>query len=387
MNRREFTLANLGLLGSAAGPLLTGKAWALTAPAGEGELTAQIDEAARDYLSTRKEATMMIGVTVRGKRTMKSFGSPGAAKVSLPDERTIYEVGSISKVFSATVLSVMLGNGELALSDTVAQFLPVDLPPEIGSITLLQLATHTSGLPRVLPIFYKMVMEDVHTCYERYKKEDLYKDLQGAKLEREKETEAVYSIIGMGLLGHIIELKAGKPYRTVMQEIVCRPLKLEDTDTTLSAAQTRRLVHGYDSEGKLVPNWEHDVLKSQGAVRSTAHDMMLFAEANLRGDNSSLSQAMIRAQTLYFDGPGGPWGLGWYKLGRAFGVKPIPGYDVWAHDGATAAYRSHISVCRKAQVGVFALTSDGNSLYANSADLPRVSRNILNTAVGVASTA
>lgn len=355
------------------------------------DLVTRIDQAAKDYCAKRKEVTLVVGVTQQGERYVKGFRSPDAVKAILPDAETVYEIGSITKVFNCILLAKLEADGLVALDDTIAEHLPkdLDLPPEVAAITLLQLATHTSGLPRIVDNFMKLVLEDVHTCYARYKKEDLYEGLRTVKLEHRSGTQWLYSIIGTGTLGHILELKSGKPWETLLKGIICEPLGMKDTTITLSKEQRDRMAIGYDNKGNPVPTWDFDVLGSQGALRSTIKDMLTFAEANLRGDDSALSAAMQHARQQHFDWPDGTsgpklynWpdffqGLGWWKF-------VLPEGDTWMHDGATGAYRAYLGICEKPQVGLVLLSSNGNNL-TDLMDLPDLGFELLKLAVDVSS--
>jgi CubicO group peptidase (beta-lactamase class C family) len=326
------------------------------------DLVDKIGQAAEDYCAKRKEVTLVVGVTQQGKRYVKGFRSPDAVKAVLPDVETVYEIGSITKVLTCIILARLEADGLVAVDDSIAEHLPQDLklPPEVAAITLLQLATHTSGLPRVADNFEKLIQEDAHTWegrgeyYAKYKKEDLYEDLRTVKLTHKPGTQWEYSVIGMGTLGHILELQSGESYETLVQEIICGPLDMKDTTTTLSKDQRNRMAIAYDSKGTPVPPWEFDVLGSQGAIRSTMKDMLTFAEANLKADDTELSAAMRNARQALFDGPGFGQGLGWWKF-------VMPKGDAWVHDGATGAYRAFLGICEKPQVGLVLLSSNGKT--------------------------
>jgi len=333
-------------------------------------LIGRIGQAAEDYCAKRKEVTLMVGVTKRGERYVKGFRSPDAVKAILPNVETVYEIGSDTKLFNCILLAKLAADGIVALDHTIGEYLPQDLklPPEVAAITLLQLATHTSGLPRIVDNFEKLVLEDVNTCYARYKKEDLYEGLRTVKLKSKPGTRWLYSIIGTGTLGHILELKSGQRWETLVKEIICEPLGMKDTTVILSKDQRDRMAIGYDSQGNPAPVWEFDVLGAQGALRSTMKDMLTFAEANLKVDDSALSAAMRQTRQPYFDWPDGTsapkfynWpalaaqGLGWWKL-------ILPEREAWVHDGATGAYRAFVGICEKLQVGLILLSSNGKNL-------------------------
>jgi len=357
------------------------------------DLVTRIDQAGEDYCTKRKEVTLVVGVTQHGKRYVKGFCSPDAVKAILPDAGTVYEIGSITKIFTCILLAKLEADGLVGLDDTIAEHLPrnLELPPEVAAITLSQLATHTSGLPGVADNFQKLILEDPHTWegrgtyYAKYKKEDLYEGLRTVKLKHKPDTQWEYSIIGMGTLGHILELKSGQPYEMLVKEIICEPLGMKDTTITLSKDQRDRMAIGYDSKGIPVPPWEFDVLGSQGAIRSTVKDMLTFAEANLTVDASALSAAMQRVlqfrprafiRPVEALSPSNRLdmlqGLGWRKLA-------LPKGDAWVHPGATGAYRAYIGICKKPQVGIVLLSSNGKNL-TDLADLPKLSLKLLKLA-------
>lgn len=338
-------------------------------------LLSRIEDDAHAYLAKRDEATLLVGLSVGGERHVRCFRSPTAQKVALPNVKSTYEIGSFSKVFSTSVLAVLEGQGVISLDDTLRKYLPasVDLPPEIARITVRQLATHTSGLDRVGKIFAKMVYEDVRTCYLRYRKEDLYEELRSATLAYPSGQGWEYSIIGMGLLGHIMELATGSSYEALLKKTVCKPLGLEDTGYTLSDDQISRMVRAVDSDGLLTANWYHDVLMPQGGLRSTMHDMLTFAEANLAArradDGSNLSRALRRTREQHVTWPEGfrppdivqgefVQGLAWWRI-------PVPGGQAWWHNGATLHYQSAVGVCDSAPIALVAMTS----YYRNLLDL------------------
>jgi CubicO group peptidase (beta-lactamase class C family) len=349
------------------------------------QLLSRIEDDARKYLAERNEATLLVGLSVGGKRHVRSFRSPDAKKVPLPKVDSTYEIGSFSKVFSTSVLAVLEAQGAISLDDTIRKYLPthLDLPTEIARITVRQLATHTSGLDRVGKIFAKMVAEDVRTCYLRYRKKDLYEELRIAELAYPSGQGWAYSIIGMGLLGHIMELATGSSYEALLKKTICEPLGLVDTGYTLSDDQLGRMIRAIDSDGLPTPNWYHDVLMPQGGLRSTMQDMLTFAEANLAArfadDGSTLFQALRRTRKPYFEWSKGPQpagnapggflegltSMGLTSQGLAWWTLPLPSGQAWWHNGATMYYQSAVGVSESAPVALVAMTS----YYRNLLDL------------------
>lgn len=345
-------------------------------------LLAQIEAEAEDYLSTREEATLMVGLSVRGRRHIRRLRSPGAEQAPLPADDTIYEIGSVSKVLSTTVLGVLEARGLIDLEDPIRTHLPasLQLPPEIGSITIRELATHSSGLGSVGRIHQQLIDEEMrgteppwatNTHYLRYRKEHLYADLESAELEYTTGRGWIYSVLGMGTLGHLLELVTDQPYEELLKETLCEPLGLTDTGYTLSKEQQGRVMFAYDASGQPCPNWYHDVMLPQGGLRSTMTDLLGFVEANLRSsrqpDDSHLSTAMRRARQQHdglpesFAMPEGSekpdfvQGLGWRGFDHGEGRG-------WWHGGTTQYYLAGAAVNDDAQVGFVILSSYRRSI-------------------------
>ncbi len=340
------------------------------------EPTQFLDEIAGEaegFLAGKDESTLIIGVSIRGKRDFRSFRSANAKYVGVPGTDTIFEIGSFSKVFLASVLAVMETEGVVSLDDTIATYVPksVQMPAEIAEITLFDLATHSSGFDRLAKVFAEIVEEETPsgsgTVYLRYRKEHLYDDLRIAELTFPRGEGWDYSIVGMGLLGHILELATSETFEALLQRTICEPLGLKDTGYTLSKEQQARVVRGYESDGTPTPNWYHDVLMPQGGLRSTAEDMLTFAEANIEasriGDDTVLSRALRRTREVHlewpegyerpasYDGPQFTQALAWWGFDG-------PAGRYWWHPGATVVYQSAVGIDENAGVGLIALTSN-----------------------------
>lgn len=349
---------------------------------GIDEVLAEIEEEATQYLAERAEGTLVLGASVRGERHVRCLRSPSAELAPLPDADSVYEIGSVSKVFTTTLLAVLEGRGLLGLEDPIRKHLPkhLRLPEEIGSLTLRQLATHSAGFGSVGKQHQRFIDEEtrgteppfgVYTHYLRYRKEHLYADLETAELEYPTGKGWLYSVLGMGTLGHIVELVAGQPYEELLKETICEPLGLADTGYTLSTGQQARMVTAFDRLGQPCPNWYHDVMLPQGGLRSTMNDLLTFTEANLKasagGDDSELSRAMRLTRVEYFDGPAAYPGQDGedkndFVQGLAWRGLPRPTGRAWWHPGTTLFYLAGAGVDEHAQVGFAIISSHRLSL-------------------------
>jgi CubicO group peptidase (beta-lactamase class C family) len=338
------------------------------------DLLDQIDAEAAEHLAGMPEGTLMVGITVDGDRHIRRYRSDGAELAVLPADDSVYEIGSVSKVYTATVLASLLNEGRLSLDDTVASHLPngANLAPEIARITVRDIVTHTAGLPSVGRIHQSYITEETRdqtlpplgytTHYLRYRKEHLYKDWETLPLDYPTGTQWNYSVISMGTVGHILELVTGQPFEELLIERVCKPLGVLDTAYDLSEDQQVRMVRAFLPNGAPAPNWYHDVLMPQGGLRSTMQDMLTFAEANIaagRGeDDSPLAQAMRLARTPVITRPRfvNPLGKGDVIQQLAWrGLEKRPRAS--EHGGVTLFYQSGLAVDDETKTGVVMLTS------------------------------
>src|SRR6185503_6929206 len=246
------------------------------------------------------------------------------------DSAGVFEIGSITKVFTTSILEDMVERGEVKLDDPVAKFLPRSVRiPTRGDrqITLLDLATQSSGLPRMPANF---APRDPLNPYADYSVPQMYEFLSGYQLTRDIGAEYEYSNLGMGLLGHALALKAGLSYEELVRRRILTPLGMRQTAITLTPAMRAKLAPGHDTEGTTVPNWDLPTLAGAGALRSTASDMLTFLKANIDSTATPLSRTLKHTQAgrRGTNNPALTIGLGWHILARPAGNV------VW-HNGGT----------------------------------------------------
>jgi CubicO group peptidase (beta-lactamase class C family) len=165
-------------------------------------------------------------------------------------------------------------------------------------ITLFHLATHTSSLPRLPGNLWKTV-QNLANPYANYQVSDMYEFLSAYKLKRPIGSRVKYSNLGMGLLGHILGLVAGKSYEELVSQRILRPLGMNDTSITLSPEQQRRLAPGHTLTGKVTANWDLPALAGCGALRSTVGDLLRFMAASMDRAAGPLAEAVQLGQRLY----------------------------------------------------------------------------------------
>ena len=213
-----------------------------------------------------------------GRQKITAYGSGGAPNERPLDGDTVFEIGSITKVFTALLLTEMVMRGEVALDDPVAKFLPanVKVPNRDGKqITLLDLATYSSGLPRIPD----GLANGSGNPYATYGADQLYAFLSGHTLRFDPGTHYEYANLGFGLLGHVLAVRANKSYEDLVVSRICAPLGLGDTRISLNPSMRGRLAQGHLADLKATSNWDFLALAGAGALRSTANDLVKFMRA------------------------------------------------------------------------------------------------------------
>ena len=336
------------------------------------DLKTRINKMGSEYVGKRPNAGLVIEVFQGGNRHISGFGRANSASANPPDGETMFEIGSVTKVFTAITLAKMAQDGAVRLDDPVSHHLPkeVAVPRKNGTeITLSHLATHTSGLPR-LPDNLDSRVTDEQNPYANYQAADLYTNLASVRLSVEPGKKSDYSNYGFGLLGHILELKAGKSYEALVTETICAPLGMSNTVIKLSPEQKARLTPGHNPKGAIAPNWDFAALAGCGAIRSDADDLLKFVAANLKETDSPIAKALAEAQTFHFKKFSGGVGLGWQI------EEPVEKQTLHWHNGGTGGYVSFVGFDRANQAGVVILSNYGDA-WAGDSSVDRMGMEIL----------
>lgn len=338
------------------------------------DLESQIDRIAGSYVSRRENVALTIGVIQQDRHYIKGFGKLSGTQPSTPGAHTVYEIGSVTKILTGTVLAALVNEKTVLLEDSIRLYLPAEVISQlhfsIQSITLLQLATHTSGLPR-LPASLLEAVDDPANPYSQYTVEKMYTDLEKVTLLNESGHHYEYSNLGMGLLGHLLSLKVSQPYEKLVKNIICQPLGMTDTTILLTPEQQRYLTPGHSSNGTLTSNWNFGAMAPAGAFRSTVKDLLTFLQANLHKTDTQVSSALARSQERCFeDNPILHIGLAWH-------ISTLwNGQVVYWHNGGTGGYFSFIGFDQENQTGAIVLSNYGDA-FANDASVDEMGVRIL----------
>ncbi len=295
---------------------------------------------------------IVVGVIDAKGRRVVSYGSLEKGDKRPLDGDTLFEIGSITKVFTALLLADMVQRGEVKLDDPISKYVPTSakIPQRDGrEITLVDLATHTSGLPRMPSNF---TPKDPANPYIDYTEEQLYTFLSSYELPREIGVKFVYSNLGFGLLGQGLAHRNGTDYETLVETRICEPLDMRSTRITLTPEMEQRFAAGHSSDLVTVSRWDIPSLAGAGALRSSANDMLKFLAAAMSYSHTRLAPA-FKTMLSVKRPTGGPFidiGLGWT-------IDTRGGGEIIWKNGGTGGYRTFMGYAPRTGVGIVALSN------------------------------
>lgn len=318
-------------------------------PIKDKEDTMNIQLLLKEYAEDNGTPGAAVGFIDCGKVYFFSYGNMAVNGEPI-SENTIFEIGSVTKVFTTLVLMDMVTKGEVQLDDPIELYLPeVKIPEKDGKkITLRHLAVHNSGLPR-LPdnLDYSNNPENP---YKDYTIENLYEFLAQHSLQRIPGEQFEYSNLGMGLLGHILCLKSNKSYEQLISDVITQKLDMNQTFIEVKPEAQNKLAIGHQC-GKAVPYWDfQQSTAGAGALRSSIKDMIQFLSANMGLIQSPIGSLLQQCHYKYDQNPTFSVGLGWILS------KSNEAELIW-HNGGTGGFRSYLGFNPKSQRGIVILSN------------------------------
>jgi CubicO group peptidase (beta-lactamase class C family) len=278
---------------------------------------------------------VVLGRIINGRTEFAAAGRMSQTG-PLVDEDTLFEIGSITKVFTGILLADTILQKKAALNDPISMFLPEGTIPEnspLSKITLFDLATHTSGLPRLPSDF--SVDQNPTSPYNHYTRDRLFKYLSGfdGKIFGESG-KYLYSNLGFGLLGEILANINNTTYSKLLQDVILDPLHMQNTFVQVSSASIpgrlkEKFAVGHD-KGNPTSYWSLNAFAGAGGIVSSAYDLLLFANAQWDAQTPMrLQNASKLASRKYTD----EMGLGWHINSKGL-----------THDGGTGGFRTQLDV-------------------------------------------
>jgi CubicO group peptidase (beta-lactamase class C family) len=315
------------------------------------ELTALLEARAKD----RRAVGIAVGVVeADGSSTVAFAGDAGAGARTL-GRRSGFEIGSITKTFTAILLADMVRTGKVRYDDPVSRYLPdsVRVPSRDGrEITLLDLATHHSGLPGMPD---NMSPADPNNYLADYSAAQMYAFLSGVQ---PGDDSYQYSNIGFGLLGHALARAANTPYEELVRERILKPLGMNGTAIELRDGPGEWMVKGHNKRGFAVPLWDLPTIAGAGALRSNLDDMMRFLAANLRAPASGLERSMRATHRMQRPVADSTFlRLGHDAIGMGWQIRAVGDSRIVWKDGGTAGFQTFIGFDPGRRVGVVVLSN------------------------------
>ncbi|MCY7359757.1 MAG: serine hydrolase [Rudanella sp.] len=308
----------------------------------------QVDSLTRTFFARNKAVGLSIGLLRNDSLFVFGYGETAKGNKTPPTAENLFEIGSISKTFTATLLADLVERGKLKLTDPVNRYLPDSIPAlqkDGKPVTLLTLSNHTSGLPR-LPTNLNLFASPINP-YKTYDRAALFSFLKWAELATPPGQTLAYSNLGVGLLGTVLELKTGQSYQTMLTNRITGPLKMNHTFLTISDIQKPLFVQGHDSERNPASSWEFQSLAGAGAIRSTVNDLMLYLKAQMGAAPKSLTKAIRLTHQPTFSETSRQIGLGWFTDKQGW----------FYHHGGTGGFTSFAGFSPDNQMAIVVLSN------------------------------
>lgn len=334
--------------------------------------------------------SLVVGVIRDGRSVVVGRGDAGRPDGGPPDGRTLFQIASLTKPFTGTIMAELVREGRVDPADPLERHLhrigpvPVAHMPAYDGrpVRLRDLATHTAGLPSVpeTPRFSWSRLEDPYNPYKPLSRGDLALWLSGYRLPMPPGKRFSYSNVGMAVLGEALSAAAGQPYERLLKRVTTEPFGLRDTTLHPTAEQRTRKAAGH-ARGRSVPDWEAPAMLPAFGLYSTVDDLLRWLSANLgdcpgsaagpdgRGCSPDAAATLELAQSVQVDGRSlaepGALGMGAMALGW-FVAWADDGTPIHWHSGSTGGFNAYIAFSRTHRWGVVALTnSDPDQVAAD----------------------
>ncbi|MGP9592040.1 class C beta-lactamase [Halomonas sp. H2] len=284
--------------------LVSSSAWALEGTDSQ-RIKVLMDDTIAPLMAEHRIPGMSIALSIDGQQQYFNYGEADQEAGTPVTDETLFELGSISKIFTAALTGYAQSSGTLALSDPASQYLPALEGSAFDEITLLELGTYTAG---ELPLQFPGAVQSEAQML------DYYRQWQP---KSPPGSHRLYSNPSIGLMGYLTAQRLGKPFETLMEEALFAPLGLEHSYYQVPQAQQDHYAYGYSKEGKPI-RVNPGMLDAQAyGLKSTAADVLTFVEANMNSAGleesklGALSQALAATRTGYFEFGNMTQGLGW----------------------------------------------------------------------------
>lgn len=308
-----------------------------------------VDQFVNRFMTNKDVPGVAVALYYQGNTYYYNYGVANKSTKQPVTKDSIFEIGSITKVFTSTLLSLEVNSGAMKLDDKVVKFLPPKIAKDgnsINQVTLYELATHTSSLPPGPPNVSLSQRAD-------YSKSDLMNFITNWQAQIPVGSTYKYSNIGYGLIGYALENATHKSYKELLYSMIFNPLRMSNSSLN-NPVTYDNYVQGYDQNNNIAMHWLINAWPAGGAIRSTSSDMLQFLKANLGvievSQNPNLNKSMQYAQKGIFNTPNFTQGLGWEYRSK-FNPPLI------TKNGGTAGFGSIIVLAPDKKAGIVILSN------------------------------
>ena len=333
----------------------------------------EIEEIIKNHVTSGKSPGISVGLINESGIQTFNYGEIEKKSNITPTADTVFEIGSMTKTFTATLAVQLQQEGILSLDEPITKFLP-ELKNSVfdkNNITLYHLLTHTSGISEFsLHIFISQMFSIMTTGKSRvteyeYNTEKFLNYISTLKLKNSPGSTWMYSNLGFGLVGKILERITGNSYEDLVKNRICDVLDMKDTGINLFESHKNELATGYSFRNKQADYWNMPAIEAAGSLRSTTSDMIKFLKASLGLSKTKLSPVFefcqntksnpkIPVSMKFFSKSMGitlsSFRLGWF-------VFPQESVDILGHDGGTEGFSSFMCMNLENQSAVVILTN------------------------------
>lgn len=328
-------------------------------------LDSTVDKVLSAYIQTKGNVGISAGVFYKGNSYFYNYGERKIGTKSLPDNHTLYDIGSITKTFTSTLLAIAINQQKLTLETSITKFLPdsVAKNPALQKITFKELANHTSGLPRN-PNNLQATIKDDNQRYENYGVKEMFSFLKHFKQTTKPGTNYNYSNLAVGLMGVLLERVYHKPYKELLRQYITLPLKMDETICSIDTTKFSNLAQGYNGFYQPASFLRLQAFEAAGAIKSSTSDLISYAKAQLSPPTPTLDAAIKLTHQVTLNKEADIFGLGWQYLHE--------NKNVITHAGGTGGYYSSICIDLNKQIAVVVLTNNTSTGYTVAKDLIKI---------------
>lgn len=313
-------------------------------------LDSLIDRSVRRYLQDNRAVGVSIGILIENKTYFYNYGETKAGNGKLPGNRTVYEIGSITKAFTGILLAQAVLDKKINLDDDIRKYLK-DAYPNLEykgtPISIKDLTNHTSRITRIFPNMWERPEYDSLNPLKDYTRKLLYEGLHNMKMDTFPGRVSSYSNMAVALLGTILEDVYNQSYISLVSKNILEPLSMRDTRIDISTLPANAIAWPHNGNRQPVPHWDLQCLPAMGALRSTTFDLVQFIKANNTGASAAIALSHQLTRGTNKDG----MGMNWF-------IHTTPeGYREIEHSGGTGGSRSSLNCYPEINAGFIILTN------------------------------